>query len=101
MLLIYSLMDRQLIFAADPVYQNLGNNQKKQYMYRMWENYGYIDYVTYEEYIAKLVSDGDLDSSQLESVQDIGKKAENDSENVAEYVQKYRLFEQYLRREVQ
>ena len=89
MLLIYSLMDRQLIFAADSVYQNLGNNQKKQYMYRMWENYGYIDYVTYEEYIASLVASGELDSSELEKIQDLGKKAEDDSETVAEYVKKF------------
>ena len=47
MILIYSLMDRQLIFATDNVYRNLGNNAKSIYKYQKWEEYGYIDYVLY------------------------------------------------------
>lgn len=48
MILIYSLLDKQSIFAADTNYTKLTNNAKIVYMNRMWQNYGYQDYVTYE-----------------------------------------------------
>ncbi len=60
MVLIYSLMDRQLIFAQDPTYTNLGNNAKVAYQYRRWEEFGYIDYVPYSEWIADLARSGQI-----------------------------------------
>ena len=56
MVLIYSLMDKQLIFAQDPTYTNLGNNAKTVYQYRRWKEFGYLDYVPYTEYLQALVS---------------------------------------------
>ena len=43
MVMVYSLLDRNLIFAADSTYRNLGNNQQTVYKYRKWKEYGYID----------------------------------------------------------
>ena len=54
MIMIYSLLDRNLVFAADPVYTKMANNQKEAYKYRLWEEYGYLDYVTYADYINEL-----------------------------------------------
>ena len=56
MLLIYSAMNRQLIFAQDAVYNQLGNNQKIVYQYRKWEDFGYIDYVPYNEWLQGLAA---------------------------------------------
>ena len=89
MLLIYSALDRQLIFAMDPTYKQLGNNQKEAYMYRKWEEYGYIDYVPYTEYLLDLTKKGEITEEERTAVASIGKKAENDSEQVAAYVQKF------------
>ena len=89
MLLIYSALDRQLIFAMDPTYKQLGNNQKTAYMYRKWEEYGYIDYVPYAEYLLDLQANGELDEETRKAVVSFGKKPANDSEQVAEYVKKF------------
>ena len=89
MLLIYSALDRQLIFAMDPTYKQLGNNQKEAYMYRKWEEYGYIDFVPYTEYLLDLTKKGEITEEERTAVASIGKKAENDSEQVAAYVQKF------------
>ena len=45
MILIYSVMDRNLIFAKDPTYTHQSNNTKITYKYSKWEEYGYLDYV--------------------------------------------------------
>ena len=46
MILIYSLMNRTLIFSSDTVYSKTTNNAKQTYMLRKWEEYGYLDYVS-------------------------------------------------------
>ncbi len=89
MLLIYSMMDRQLIFASDPTYTNLGNNAKVAYQYRRWEEFGYIDYVPYTEWLQELVNSGELSEEQRADVVSFARKAENDSEEVAEYVSRF------------
>ena len=38
MVLIYSLLDRQGIFAADTTYTKLNNNAKTMYMYRQGQH---------------------------------------------------------------
>ena len=89
MLLIYSCLDRQLIFAQDSVYTQLSNNQKIVYQYRKWEDFGYIDYVPYAEWLQGLAASGELTSEQATALSGIGTKAAEDSEQVAEYVAKY------------
>ena len=94
MLLIYSLMDRQLIFAQDPTYTNLGNNAKVAYQYRRWEEFGYIDYVPYAEWIAELARTGQITEEKRAAVTTIGRKADKDTPETAEYVAKfYEYFE--------
>ena len=89
MLLIYSAMNRQLIFAQDAVYNQLGNNQKIVYQYRKWEDFGYIDYVPYNEWLQGLAAAGELTPDNATALSAIGTKAANDSEQVAEYVAKF------------
>ena len=46
MIMIYSLMNSDLIFANDTNYTHQSNNAKQVYKYQRWEDYGYLDYVT-------------------------------------------------------
>ena len=89
MIMIYTLLDKQLIFAADNVYKNYGNNEKVAYQYRKWEEYGYLDYLTYTDYLSLLVEKGEIDEETKTSVASIGKKPENDKKETAEYVEKF------------
>ncbi len=89
MVMIYSALDRNLIFAADSTYRNLGNNQQQVYKYRKWKEYGYIDYVTYADYLQGLVNSGELTEEERAKVVNFGRTAEADSEAVAEYVARF------------
>lgn len=94
MVLVYVLGNRQSIFAADPIFSKQANNAKQTYMYRKWDEYGYLDYVTYTDYLNELLKAGELDEETKNAIQSIGRKPDNDSEQVAEYVQKFRDYYQ-------
>lgn len=89
MVLIYSMLDRNLIFAQDPVYSKQLNNQKETYKYRKWEEYGYLDYVTYAEWLQSLVSSGEITSEERDTAVKFARKAESDSSEVAAYVARF------------
>lgn len=76
MLLIYNLMNRNLVLAGDPVYQQRGGNAKVSYKYQKWENYGYLDYVTFEEYLG---AQPDLTDEERTEIASIGKSEASDS----------------------
>ena len=89
MTLIYSLMDRQLIFATDNVYRNLGNNAQTVYKYQKWEEFGYIDYVPYADWLQEITKKGELDDETRAKAVKFGKKAKNDKGVVKDYVAKF------------
>lgn len=89
MLLIYSGLDRNQIFASDPNYSHLKLNAKEQYKLQQWEKYGYLDYVPYADYLKELVASGEITQEKYSEVVTFGKTAENDTEAVAEYVSKF------------
>ncbi len=90
MVLIYSCLDKNLIFAQDSTFSHMKSNAKQVYMMQQWERYGYVDYVPYADYLTQLVKDGQLDQDTYTNVVKFANKAENDSEAVAEYVQKFK-----------
>lgn len=92
MILIYSLMDRNLIFAADPLYTKQSNNQKETYKYRKWEEYGYLDYVPYVDWLNEQVKNGELTAEKRDAVAKFGAKASDDKPEVAEMVAKFTEF---------
>ncbi len=92
MIMIYTMLDKNLIFAADNVFKNYGNNEKTAYMYRRWEEYGYLDLFTYTDYLSLLVEKGEMDEDTKTSVATIGKKPENDKPETAEYIQKFQNY---------
>lgn len=50
--LVYSCIPRQLVFKGDQTLQKLANkpDEYHDYKYRVWENLGYLDYITQKEY---------------------------------------------------
>lgn len=88
MLLIYSMMDRKLIFAQDSTYAQMGNNSKVMYTYRRWQEYGYLDLVNFSDYLNQLSKDGELDDETKDAIS-LGRKAEKDGEVTAQYVKKF------------
>lgn len=89
MVLLFVVLDRTAIFQEDEQYQKLTNNQKINYMYTMWEQYDYLDLVTYNDYLNELVENGELDETYKESIASIGWTAEDDSPEVREYVERF------------
>jgi oligopeptide transport system permease protein len=94
MVMIYSLLDRRMIFAQDPVWSKQQANQKTTYMYQKWENYGYLDYIPYGEYLQGLLRSGEITEEVRAEAASIGRTADKDSEIAAKYVEQ---FTQYYR----
>ena len=42
MILIYSCMDRDMIFVKDPLYTKQMHNAKEVYKMQQWEDFGYL-----------------------------------------------------------
>ena len=89
MIMIYSLLDRNLIFASDTVYSHQQNNQKVAYRYQKWEDYGYLDYVTYSDYLYDLTASGEIDEETRSAAVAFGRTADKDSDLVKEYIEKF------------
>ncbi|MCM1055391.1 MAG: ABC transporter permease [Bacteroides sp.] len=92
MILIYSLMNRQLIFASDPMYTRQINNNRDTYSYTKWEEYGYIDYVPYTDYLIELVKNGEIDEDTRASAASFGRTESADSNIVKEYAEKFKSY---------
>lgn len=90
MMIIYSVMDRNLIFAKDNNYSHQKNNSKEVYKYTKWQEYGYLDYVSYSDYLLELTNSNVIDEATRSSVAGIGRTPEKDSENVRAYIQKFK-----------
>lgn len=91
MMMIYSALDRTLIFANDPVYNKQTSNAKQVYMMQQWEKYGYVDYIPFADYLKQLVRDDVIDQETYNTAVKIGNKEDGsgDSDLTAEYVQKF------------
>lgn len=89
MVLIYSCLDRNLIFANDPVFSKQKSNAQEVYKMQQWEYYGYVDYVPYGDYLAGL----GLDGAVYEQAVKLGDRPQLDSTVAADYIA--RFTEQY------
>ncbi len=93
MVLIYSLLDRNLVFSSDSVYSKTQNNARIVYKYSKWEEYGYLDYVTYSDFLDESEKNGSLDSETRNMVKNFANKSEDDSKLSdlnQEWIQKFR-----------
>ncbi|MGN0378374.1 MAG: ABC transporter permease [Butyrivibrio sp.] len=89
MIMVYSLMNRDLIFANDASYSHRNNNARIVYKYQQWEKYGYLDYVAYSDYLLDLTNNGVIDEETRSHVVGIGRTADKDSEDVGKYVKQF------------
>lgn len=53
MLLVYSLIDRRVIFMADDVWNKRSNNEQAYYEYVQFQKYGYLEFVNYTNFLAQ------------------------------------------------
>ena len=90
MVLIYSCLDKQSIFAADPVFTKQKNNQKQTYQMQQWEQFGYLDYVPFADYLQEQVAAGKLTAEEYTDAARLGKTPEADSELTAQFAEKFR-----------
>lgn len=89
MVMIYSMLDRNLIFANDPVYSKQTNNAREVYMYRQWADYGYLNFVSFTNYMNSLAKEGEIDQETLANAVKLGRKPTADSDVTQEYVKKF------------
>ena len=89
MVMVYSFLDRESIFATDPVYSKQRVNGRESYMMQQWENFGYLDYVPFADYMKEQRLAGIIDQETYNDAVKLGKAAENDSELTAKYVQEF------------
>lgn len=89
MILVYGLMNRDLVFAKDSNYTKQANNAKQVYRYQKWEEFGYLDYVTFADYMLMLRKNGEIDEDTRAEAVSIGRSAEKDSELTAGFVEKF------------
>ncbi len=95
MVMIYSALDRKLVFANDPVYNKQSSNGKVVYEMQKWEEYGYVDYVPYSEWLMGLLKAGEIDQATYDAVAKVPNKIENQIENdelegeTGEFIRRY------------
>ena len=89
MILIYSLMNRDQVFASDTVFTHMANNAREAYKYRKWEEYGYLDYVTYTEWLNSQSREGVIDETARTEAAQIANKPAADSDLVKQYVNQF------------
>ncbi len=90
MVMIYTWLNRDTIFKADPQFTHVKSNAKEVYMMQQWEKYGYVDYIPYADWLMDLVKKGEIsEETYLEAVK-FGNTAEKDTEVVSQYVERFR-----------
>ncbi len=89
MTLIYVFTNRENVFSADPLFTKKTNNDRVVYKHEKWEDYGYMDYVSYTDYLKELKKNGELDDETYAKVSTLPRKADNASDLQNEYINKF------------
>ena len=89
MLMVYTFLDKQSIFAQDPVFTKQKLNGQTVYMMQQWELFGYLDYVPYSDFLKEELKAGNIDEETYSAVAKIGKTAEQDNEEITAMVAKF------------
>ena len=89
MVMVYSFLDKESIFSTDPVFSKQRINGRESYMMQQWENFGYLDYVTFSDYMKAERNSGNIDQETYNEAVKLGKAPENDSELTAKYVKEF------------
>ena len=86
MVLVYTCLDRELVFANDPVYSKQASNGREVYKMQQWERYGYVDYVPYGDYLRRLLQAGQIPQHVYDTAVRFGDTPQQDSPDAARYI---------------
>jgi len=92
MVMIYTALDRKLVFANDPVYNKQTSNAKIVYEMRKWEEYGYVDYIPYSDWLLAMRNSGEIDQETYNEVSKLPNKVEDFEEiegKIGEFIRKF------------
>lgn len=91
MVMIYSFLNKDSIFIKDPVWSKQKSNAKEIYQMQQWEQFGYLDYIPFADFLKEEQKAGNIDSETYTTAVKLGNKEDGsaDSETTAEYVQKF------------
>ena len=89
MTMVYSFLDKESIFATDPVFSKQKLNNRETYMMQQWELFGYLDYVPFSDYLKAERMAGRIDQATYDQAVKLGKDASADSEVTAKLVQEF------------
>ena len=89
MVMVYTFLNKQSIFATDPVFTKQKLNGKETYMMQQWELFGYLDYVNYTDFLKQELREGNITQEDYDVAAKLGKTAEADNETTAALVQKF------------
>lgn len=92
MVMIYSCLDRNLIFANDPSFSHQKNNAQEVYKMQQWERYGYVDYIPYADYLTGLLSSGQISRESYDAAVQFGDTAAKDTPAAAEFVRSFTAY---------
>jgi len=92
MLLIFTCIDRNLIFATDSLYSRQAGNEKEVYKMKQWEKYGYVDFIDFEsDFLKEMTDSGKISESDQKQVRiGIGPTADKDKKITAGYVKYFK-----------
>lgn len=96
MALVYTMIERSVIFQTDDTWNKKSNNDRVIYEYVQYQKYGYLNYVDYTSYVRDKYSStlGDAYSSDKAYTTDIAavQNAETylDNASVQEFISKYK-----------
>ena len=69
MVMVYTFLDKQSIFATDPVFTKQKLNGKETYMMQQWELFGYLDYINYTDFLKEELRAGNIDEETYNAIE--------------------------------
>ena len=89
MVMIYSFLDKQQIFANDSRYTKTKLNTRETYKMEKWEEFGYLDYIPYADYLKEELRVGNITQETYDVAVKLGKNASTDSAETTQFIQKF------------
>lgn len=89
MVMVYTFLDKQSIFASDPNFTKVKLNGREEYMMQQWENFGYLDYIPYADYMKEELRAGNITQADYDAAIKLGKNASDDSVETKEFTKKF------------
>jgi len=92
MVMIYSWLDKNQIFAQDPLFTKYKSNAQETYKMQQWERYGYVDYIPYADYMGQLLKNNEITKEQYDAAIKFGNSAEKDSDEAAAMIAQFKEY---------